>query len=129
MNASSYKVSPFSLWLIIRAQINRIYFEVMCKNYWGMARNQNNEFLPLVSCQFKSHHVWSPLTDYCPMVTRTSLSCLSHANHLSRVYTQTNYELLQFWDNVVRWSLLSKITQKIYTTFVLGLINRHISKH
>ena len=38
----------------------------MCRNYLGMVSNQNNEFLPLVWCQFKAHHVWSPLTDCSP---------------------------------------------------------------
>ena len=80
------KFSLFPSDQSLEAKINRISFEVMCKNYKGMTSNQNNEFLPLVSCQFKSHHVWSPLTDYCPMVTRTSLSCLTQANHLSSIH-------------------------------------------
>ena len=80
------KFSLFPSDQSLEAKINRISFEVMCKNYKGMTSNQNNEFLPLVSCQFKSHHVWSPLTDYCPIVTRTSLSCLTQANHLSSIH-------------------------------------------
>ena len=88
MNASSSKSFPypFPSDQSLEAKINRVSFEVMCKNYKGMTSNQNNEFLPLVSCQFKSHHVWSLLTDYCPMVTRTSLSYLTQANHLSSIH-------------------------------------------